>query len=238
MRLLISLRGVLRAPIHRIGSAAVLVSIMFGTCERAAATPIASLFNTGVDGAKIALPAGSVDAHYKLIYSDDPGSPVPTSHVSASIPASWIGNTGSSHWIQPGSAATGQSTPSTAPAGTYMYELTFDLGGASPTAVSITGNWAAADVGLIELNGTFVAGTLNPSGPGVLTPFTIPTGSGFVAGSNRLDFVVISSGAAQPGIQVTFTPEPSTAALVVLAIASLLCRRAWTRRGLTGARAA
>jgi len=144
------------------------------------------VFGTGLSSAGALLPAGSADPNYHLTSAPVAGLVGPAAVLPAGLPSGWVANGPVSQWISvPATAA------STAPAGTYNYETTFDLSGLDPAKASLTGDWAAAGLGgNIVLNGTSL-GVTTP-GPNNLSTFAIP--SGFVAGVNKLDFVVNDPG--------------------------------------------
>ena len=216
---------------------------------------IPGLFNTGVDDSGAPLAAGAADNHYKLIASDDPLFPVPPhppatppigipSKVTDSpLPGTWTANTGvpsASQWISPNAQQTPQDNnlPVGNAAGTYIYELTVDLTGLNPQTVSISGLWAVDNIGLIDLNvgtpgGGYIPGTTNHGGASGYTPFTIPAGSPFVAGLNKIDFVVITGAAGPTGMHVdnlAGIPEPSSVALATIGGVGLLAMQYRRRR--------
>ncbi len=235
MRLITNFTNLLR---HRrvapVALAALLAATLIG---QASATPL--LYNTGVDDSGNALAAGVADPHYKLIASDDPAFPAPPAAsafvTNSDLPSAWLPNTptgAASQWISPNAV---QTEPDANPpanignvAGTYIYELTFDLTGLDPSKVSINGAWAVDSVGLLYLNSQYVLGTTNIAGPAGLSGFSIPAGSNFVAGVNHLDFVVITGGPTTglrvEGITVGI-PEPSTVVLAGLGVVGLVFAR-------------
>ncbi|MFV2066830.1 MAG: hypothetical protein ACC645_07585, partial [Pirellulales bacterium] len=176
----------------------------------AVASPI-TLFGTGVDDLGLSLAPGEVDPHYTLMASDDPVFPGPeTFAVEAALPAGWIAAGGNAQWIAPQADRLDGGSP----LGSYLYRTTFDLTDTDPATASISGLWAADNIGLIFLNGIYT-GFTNLAGPSVLTPFEIT--DGFQEGENLLDFVIVNSGtSANPtGLlvdiagSVTNIPEPS-----------------------------
>lgn len=217
---------------------ALSLSVGFGRTE---AAPI-TLFSTGVDGSNNALPAGSVDPHYVLTSSDDPAWPIPDAHVVGTPPATWVPNNttpgASAQWIAPNPVQVGDVAAPGNAAGSYVYEVTFDLG-PNPSQESITGEWAASTYGLLFLNGVYVGNSTNLNGPTQLTPFSVPSTANFVSGVNKLDFVVVNAAQGATGLYVgaisgSYTPgipEPSSVVLAGLGIAGMLVYR-W-RRGRT-----
>ncbi len=164
---------------------------------------IPGLYNTGVAS------AGAVDPHYALTVSADPSS---TAYVASSFPSSWLPNAppaGSSfnsslvaqipvsQWIAPA------ANQNSAVAGNYVYQTTFNLTGFNLGTVSITGRWAANDMGLdILINGLSTGQTTGS----IFNPFAINTG--FVSGINTLDFLVLNDPSIQglnpTGLRVEF----------------------------------
>lgn len=219
------------------GMAALTVALIVGAATQAEAVPIPGLFNTGVDSTGAVLAPGTTDPHYSLIASDDHSFPGPAAPVTdLPLPASWIANSSTSQWISPNPV---QSLDTGAPsdtAGTFIYDLPFDLTGLNPKMASIAGFWAVDDIGLIFLNGVYVAGTTNLSGSGVLTGFSVPIGSNFTSGVNHLDFVVVNSAAGSTGLRVEGLsgnsppiPEPATIVLAGVGFVGLVALR--LRRG-------
>ena len=153
------------------------------------AATIPGVFNTGV-GTNGALQAdGTVDPHYQLSQSADVTWPGPNAFVvNAGFPGLWMPNSAISKWIAPTAAQNGAGNS----AGDYKYRLKFDLTGLEPATAIITGQWASDNDGTaLLLNGVPMA--LNISG--YFTEFspTFTIDSGFVDGTNTLDFVVNNS---------------------------------------------
>jgi len=157
---------------------------------------ITELFNTSVDDTGAVLPGGLVDPHYQLISSADPAFPGPNAMthlnqwpVGGGV---YLPNGPLSGWIGPRVNETGY--PGNLD-GVYVYRTSFLLDTLDASTAEIRGQWALDNYGLdIRLNGTSL-GLVNNNGFTTWTPFNIT--SGFVPGSNTLDFVV--SNAPPPG---------------------------------------
>lgn len=208
-----------------------LVVICGSTSAQAAL--ITTLFNTGVNGAGVSLPNGSPETHYSLL-SVPSGSTSPEVLTSAGgfpIPP-WIADSAVSAWISPANAGDDD------PAGVYTFRTTFTLASFGPGfTASITGRWATDDGGLdILINGISTGQTSSSSAS--FTSFSIL--SGFVQGSNTLDFVVRNNVFVAPnpvGLRVEMTgdvaqtgnvPEPTT--LAIWGLGALGCAMAGYRR--------
>ena len=187
----------------------------------ATAVPI-SIFNTGVDAIGNAIVGdGVLDTHYSFFTQPAPATAtaVTVDPLNYPFPA-WVANNAQSRWIGPGINGSGN-------AGLYIYRTTFNLpANAILGSASITGDWAKDDnsnandiringISTGQNNGTFTA----------VVPFSV--GSGFVIGTNTLDFYVNNQG-GPTGLRVDHilgnyqiaVPEPSTA--ILIAAASLI----------------
>jgi hypothetical protein len=160
----------------------------------ALSAPIPKLYNTGVNDAGNPLPDATVDPHYTLLESPDAEYPGPNTYTLEPgwpvAPAGpWIADSAASRWIAPRAR---QSVGNAA--GSYTFRTTFDLTGFDPARARITGRWTSDNTGMdIVLNGNSL-GISQPGNFGVFSEFTIETG--FVAGTNTLDFLVFNAGDA------------------------------------------
>jgi hypothetical protein len=181
----------------------------------AQAGPLTDLFNTGVLTNGTLAPGGTVDLHYSLVAA--PGG-FTTAFVSSTIPTTYQPNGPSSQWIGP-DPNLAQVFPGGPP---YDYRTTFTIGaGLDPSTAMISGNIASDDSVEVFLNG-HDTGVGLPTFTSALTPFSLPTGQFFQAGTNTLDFMVSNSGGGATGLRVEMTgsasvPEPSALRLVVTA---------------------
>jgi len=192
------------------------VSVAAFALAVAAATPALAaniqLFNTGVDNAGHVLPSGASDTHYSLSYgASNLGAPqVATSANGYPIApfGPWIGDNSSSAWIGPvgDSALDG-------PYGWYLYETTFNVTAAASSA-SISGHFSADDFSYIYLNGNDT-GNFAWDFTGF---YNFSINSGFVQGTNTLDFWVYNYG-GPTGLRVEMTgsqaPEPASWAMML-----------------------
>jgi hypothetical protein len=182
----------------RMGAAALL----FVATTAAQADGIA-IFNTGVNGAGAVLPSGTPDPHYALIAVPD-GSPVPRPATVAAehpayVPDSPIGSAGSS-WIAPAASCAISYAP-----GAYVYRTTFDLTGLDPATAHVDGIYGSDDtVTDVRLNGvsTGISG-----GAFFILIYQMHLSSGFVAGVNTLDFVVVNASTGPHGFRLNVSGQ-------------------------------
>ncbi|MEX2213465.1 MAG: PEP-CTERM sorting domain-containing protein [Phycisphaeraceae bacterium] len=189
-------------------------------------TPIAGLFNTGVDNSGAVLGDSVNDPHYAIILQPAPGGLTDTTIPADGFPIPpWVANSATSRWITP------NTNDGNGPVGSYTYRTTFDLIDVDLSTVVIQGLWASDNGGTDILINGLSTGSTN-GGFGSLTAFTI--NSGFVLGLNTLDFVLNNDGPPGPtGLRVEglsgfaniAVPEPATGMLLVLAGGALLRRR-------------
>jgi hypothetical protein len=213
-------------------SLALTAAALTAGAARARADVIADLYSTGVNSAHATMGNGSADAHYALVSSPvgsgtafvvNPGGfPVPP--WVANDP---VGTPGGSMWIS------GPVTPTTnEPNGIYDYRTTFTIGaGFNAATASIIGQLTADDRVSVRLNGVLEVPSDPDQGYGSLFPFSIT--SGFVSGTNTLDFLVENTHDAVEGLRVNMTgtvavPEPGPLALA--GVGSLLGGAVWARR--------
>ncbi len=159
-----------------------------GLVSWAASMP--GLFNTGVGAANNLLPGGTLDPHWRLAASPDATAPGPAAYVVRDgypIPP-WLGNGPQSKWIAPRSDQSEGNAP-----GNYAYQLAFDLTGFDATTAVLTGRWSSDNSGLdVRLNGESTGLTFDGNFGSLSPEFRIA--SGFVEGTNLLEFVVNNAG--------------------------------------------
>ena len=197
----------------------------------AQAVPIVGLFNTGVDGSGALLGGGVDDPHYAIITQPVPGTP---DYTLPSINGSWSPNDAVSRWIGPNQYSGGNNGDP----GTYVYRTTFTL----PATVDLLtvvlgGQWATDNNGTdILINGASTGQT----SPAFFVPGAFTVTTGFLAGLNTLDFVVVNlAGSPNPtGLRVTglagtfdvvAVPEAGSLGLFGLGLAGLGLA-AWRRK--------
>jgi len=199
---------------------------------QAQASPITTLYNTGVDASHTVLADSTIgDPHYSLSSAPIGSTTVALIRTSAGgfpIPP-YLGDNASSTWIGPNNAHNLVS-----PVGNYFWQTTFDLTGFNPSTAVVTGNWTTDNKGgNIFLNGAPLGFTTDGNFTKFNSPFSIS--SGFNGGVNTLTFLVNNSGAsANPtslrvemtGTASTAVPEPDSLLLLLLG-SGLLGVAAW-----------
>lgn len=188
------------------------------------------LYNTGVNADGSLLSDGQIDSHYtisKVAYAAPDSSlytspnPFPAAgtpfltNQSASVTSlwAWVANGPKSNWLTP------TSYPGTS-GNVYTYQTTFDLTGLDPATAKISGSWSCDDGGWLFLNGKLVAelpfGAMFAQLHGIqlgdagsyftFTPnHDFQLTSGFVAGINKLEFVVWDWGSGASGVRAEFS---------------------------------
>lgn len=162
---------------------------------------IPGLFATGVDNAGRLFAPASVDPHYRLIAvpaPDTAGAAYAVINNGFPFDGHWIANGPASQWIAPHANENDFNGGVTEPVGTYTYETTFDLTELDPAAAHITGQVSADNtVVQVLLNGKDV-GNASANGEQYRGFAPLDIHGGFVAGVNRLDFVVTNLPLADP----------------------------------------
>jgi hypothetical protein len=193
------------------------------------------VFNTGVNGSGTVLANGTVgDPHYTLV-SVPSGSTttilVRTSAGGYPIPP-YFGDDSLSAWIGPNN-----NPQLDGPVGVYDYQTTFSLAGLNPSTASLSIGWSTDNNGTnVLLNGVSLSQTTGFTQ--FLTGFaTFTVNSGFVAGTNTLDFLVNNGGAATAlRVEMTGTASPSAVpepgSLALLGSGALCVLGAFRRRYL------
>jgi hypothetical protein len=176
--------------------------------QQAQALP--TLYPTGYDvsGNLLAIGSSASDAHYTYLPTGLPGvvltDPFPSGTWVSSATSRWIGDT----------SLSGQRT-----VGLHTYRTTFTLTAAEvASGLSLTGQYTADDLGEVYLNG----GSSLASAVGYNTFHNFSANSGFVVGTNNLDFVVNTVDnigglhIGQLNLSSSAAPEPGTLALLAV----------------------
>jgi hypothetical protein len=203
-----------------------LIAVWFLVSAAAHAATISNLFNTGVNGAGVALGPNVIDPHYVITASPSGPSPARTVIDTAFPFPPWVANSpgvGGSRWIGPEANGNG-------PAGNYRYRTTFTVpANANLSTVNVSGLWGTDDPSIaMRINGNL---TPNVSGGFTsLVPFSIT--SGFVLGNNVLTFdlanVISVTGLRVDKAVGTYQiiPEPSSLCIAgTLLFASVVVQR-------------
>ncbi len=158
---------------------------------------ITGLFNTGTDSSGNIQAGGTQDTHYTYVASPVSNAPYIFDTNSGYPGGAWTGNGTKSRWICPAANTNGVNAY-------YQYRTTFTVNG-PPQGVTITLTYAADDVLKdLQLNGVSVV--QNTGGYNFWTTRTIS--SGFVSGTNTLDFIVHNSGGGPTGLMAQMTTTP------------------------------
>lgn len=164
------------------------------TALSASGAAIPGLYNTGVSDANVTLANGAVDPHWRLIQSPDASVPGPNAFVVTDtlfpiVAGPWLASSAASKWIGPMANQSTGNLP-----GDYKYRITFSLAGLEPSTAVVTGRWTSDNGGPeVLLNGSPTGFTSDGSFGAFGNSFTI--NSGFIDGTNTLDFVVNNAGA-------------------------------------------
>lgn len=181
----------------------------------AEAALIANLNNTGTSGGVALVGAGVADPNYSLIVQPGSATAVTVDHTIYPIVAGpWVPNNPASRWIGPDASSQG-------PAGNYTYRTTFTVPNtANLSTVNVSGLWGTDDPSIdIYINGNSTGNV--SAGFTSLVPFNVS--SGFVFGTNTLDFALTNAG-GPTGLRVdkivgTYqVPEPASVCLAGVAL--------------------
>jgi hypothetical protein len=199
---------------------------------------LGGLYNTGVNTNYSLLPYGNIDAHwaginispgiyetngspyfYGYLYAVSQGTvcyPSPSTSICGPMAQTspgcfmftpWGLNSAASEWI-----SFDYTNNVCWSAGDWLALTAFNLpAGANPATASISGRWAADDIGSMYLNGLSIAQLVSsigaPSGGSGYQSwhsFTIPPGAGFLASNNLIE-IIITNTAPYTGLRVEFT---------------------------------
>jgi hypothetical protein len=210
-------------------TSALTLSVAATLSVSANAATITGLYDTGVDGVGNVLANGTVDSHYSITASTQPGFITPAPAYKTTYSAWTAGGTptvGSpgSGWITPFIKADGTAKNGGSNGATYDYDLIFNIGvGILPSNVTLTGDVASDNFVRILINGVDVGGQAPVPFPGVVNYFRFytPFGSSnnMVVGSNTLTFRVkqyeVVTGLRVNGLAAAVVPEPATWAMML-----------------------
>lgn len=212
-------------------SAATLVCVLFATTTQAASVGL----NTGVDNSNVVLAAGQTDTHWTI--SVNGGSTFNNAIVNypTQICCGMETVASTAAWITDSGAA-GSTTTGWGVSNPVYLRTTFDLSGFDLGSTAFTGTWRIADNLLgIFLNGTQVEGPISSTW---FTNFSLSIAAGnpaFNQGLNTLEVRADSINSNWDGLWMDATvrgndrnatvPEPSTALLFSLALATLAATR-------------
>jgi PEP-CTERM motif len=204
-----------------------------------------TLYGTGFSSTGQLLSTGSTDGNWTLI-SDPSGSvntpdaPYVTEgcqildlHFPCGLTNDWTPDTLGSQWISPQKSYDKNSDP----AGTYIYEDTFNLTGFNDSLVDIIGQWSADNYGYIVVNGQEVTSGVSgqiANQTGQFEHFTSfnlnSSNTDFISGINTIEFVVVNTSNGDPDVtgvnidiesKTAFAPEPGSFALMGLGLSGL-----------------
>lgn len=188
------------------------------------AATIPGLFNTGVDGAGVALAGGDgvTDPHWMVVGGSNA--------LTFFRPGDYLAENSGSRWVNPNGVIAD-------PGPSYVLRLQFDLTGFQVATATINGNWGADNCGLVRLNGGPPSGDTtgdcgNAANFQSLTPFSFS--SGFVEGINTLELDVVNFGDSSAARVDNLTgtaaavPEPASLMMAGLCLVALgVTRRRW-----------
>ncbi len=214
----------------------IAAALAIAAISSAHAVTIGGLKNTGIGA------SGTLDSNYKLTAASSDTTITatnPTITFDNQWPISpWITNASSndSKWITP--TGTQSQSFDAASAGTYTYTLSFDLTGYNASSAAFTGRLAADNSVVVLLNNHTIT-----SASGFTDWTSFSANSNFVAGVNKLDFVVTNwaqNGGNPSGLRVEFAsssvaaavPEPETYAMLLsgMALMGFVARRRKTAK--------
>jgi len=171
--------------------------------------------------------SGGLDQSYQII-SDTTGEITASAQAFVvTALATWGPAISGTEWIGPAADQSNATRSTSCCSGMDVYQMTFSLAGFNPSTASLSVGFLVDNAIVVTLNGT----TVFSDGNGASTLDTVPNSfainSGFIGGTNTLDFEVINgngptgldigvSGSATP--VGAATPEPAAAMLMGLGL--------------------
>jgi len=195
-------------------SCAVALGLLAATAVPALADEVPGIWATGIDDAGLTLPPGSADPHWDVVAVpagstfSAPGDAFVASPHPSFVPNDPVNGPGS-RWI-----GTTASLRDAVPVGSYVYRTTFDLTGFDPATAVLSGRFLVDNTVVdIVVNGT----SLGNFGGQFRSWKDLQIDTGFVAGTNTLDFVVDNLGFDPSGLRVELagTADPLPTAIPV-----------------------
>ncbi len=179
------------SPASRI--VALVATVVLTSLSVSQAATIPGLYNSGVSDSNVTLANGTIDPHWRLVQradtaAVDPNVFVVTDTLFPIVAGPWLASSATSKWIGP---MANQSAGSAA--GDYRYRLSFSLAGLEPSTATITVRISSDNAtSEVLLNGVTTGLSYDGNFGALSSPLTI--NSGFIDGTNTLDFVVNNAG--------------------------------------------
>ena len=174
--------------------------------------------------------SGGLDQSYQII-SDTTGEIVaPAQAFIITAPGNWGPAIMGTSWIGPSADQSNNDRTTSCCTGVDNYQLTFSLAGLNPATASLNISYLVDNAIQVVLNGNTVYSNGGPSSTLFSSPITFAVNSGFVSGTNTLNFVVTNgtgptvldvgiSGSASP-ISST-APEPAAMSLFAIGLLTI-----------------
>jgi hypothetical protein len=181
--------------------------------------------------------SGGLDNSYRII-SDSTGEITAPAQafVVTTLPGAWATSIPGTGWIGPAANQASENPGNSSD----TYQTSFSLAGLDPSTAILDFTMMVDNGVTVTLNGTTVYTNGNASSALFTAPFAGSITTGFIAGTNTLDFIVANAfgptgidisinGTASP--VSTTAPEPGTWALVLVSGAAAIARTCFRRSG-------